>query len=372
MTPRLTRVRVAGFRSLREVAVDLGRVTVLIGPNGAGKSNLLGALTMVHDLTFERLQLFVARRGGATFLMHYGPQRTRAVEIDLGFATDQGEYTYEARLGYGADERLIFLSERIGDRKEPDQAWQWQELGAGHSESLLRKKADEQTGPFWSTTPGMVYWFMRQIDFYHFHDTSTTSPLRTLAKVEDDRYFRSDGSNLPTFLLSLRDSGDPSWKASWARIQGLVRHVAPFVRELAPKPVGMRGVRLDWVDDQGETFGPAHLSDGTLRAVALLTALGQPVPPLLSCIDEPELGLHPAAMTILCGLIKSVSAQRQVIVSTQSPALLDEFAPEDVVVAERKDGATELRRLDPQALEAWLDDYSLSELYDKNVLGGRP
>lgn len=138
--------------------------------------------------------------------------------------------------------------------------------------------------------------------------------------------------------------------------------------------IGTRGVRLDWVDDRGETFGPAHLSDGTLRAIALLTALGQPTAllPILSVIDEPELGLHPAALTMLCALIKSVAAHRQVIVSTQSPAVLDEFAPEDVVVAERKDGATSLHRLDPKELASWLDDYSLSELYDKNVLGGRP
>jgi predicted ATPase len=372
MTPRLTHVRVAGFRSARDVHVDLGPVTVLIGPNGSGKSNLLAALTLVHELTFERLQLFASRRGGASNLMHYGPQRTRAVEIDLVFATAFGQFTYEARLGYGADESLIFLDERTGGRKRSDEPWQWHEMGAGHRESLLRREADEHRGPHWQTTPGTVYWLMRQINFYHFHDTSTTSPLRTNAKAEDDQYLRSDGSNLPTFLLSLRDSGDPSWRAAWNRIQGLVGRVAPCVRRIQPVVVAGGAVRLDWVDDQGETFGPSLLSDGTLRAMALVTALAQPAPPLLTCIDEPELGLHPAALNIVCGLIKSVAAHRQVIVATQSPALLDEFGPEEVVVVERKDGATELRHLDPKALEAWLDDYSLSELYDKNVFGGRP
>jgi predicted ATPase len=368
MTPQLKHVRVAGFRSIRDVEIDLGPVTVLIGPNGAGKSNLLGALTMARMLAFESLQLFVSRRGGATFLMHYGPRHTPVVDLNLEFATEKGQNAYEARLGYGADESLIFIHERAGFRREPDQAWQWYEMGAGHRESLLKEKGDRHA------TPKTVHWLLKRLNLYHFHDTSTSSALRTLAKVEDDRYLRSDGSNLAAFLLALRDSADESEKAAWNRIQGLVRQVAPFVREIQPVPFGPHGVRLSWVDDRGETFGPAHLSDGTLRAIALITALGQPAEtlPILSCIDEPELGLHPAALSTLCGLIKSVAAERQVIVSTQSPALLDDFAPEDVVVAERKDGATELRRLDPKALESWLDDYSLSELYNKNVFGGRP
>jgi predicted ATPase len=369
MTSKLTHVRVAGFRSLKEVELDLGPMTVLIGPNGAGKSNLLEALTMARMLAFESLQLFVSRRGGATFLMHYGPRRTPVVELGLEFATEKGQYAaYEARLGYGADESLIFLDERAGFRPAPNQPWQWHPLGAGHRESRLKDEAEKHL------TPKTVRWLLRHINFYHFHDTSTNSALRTLSKAEDDRYLRSDGSNLAAFLLSLRDSSEEDGKAAWNRIGGLVRRVAPFVRELQPVAIGAQGVRLDWVDDLGETFGPAHLSDGTLRIIALFAALGQPAEllPILSCIDEPELGLHPAALAVLCGLIRSVAAHRQVIVSTQSPALLDEVAPENVIVAERKNGATDLRRLDPGALAAWLEDYSLSELYDKNVLGGRP
>jgi predicted ATPase len=368
MEQQLTHVRVAGFRSLREVELDPGPVTVLIGPNGAGKSNLISALYMVRRLAMDDLQLFVGRHGGATYLMHYGPRKTPAIEIDLAFATEKGHYAYQARLGYGADESLVFLAEQAGFRGAPSEAWRWHAMGAGHRESRLKTEADRDA------TPWAVRSLLRQLKLYHVHDTSRESPLRTLAKAEDDREVWSDGGNLAAFLLALRDSGDENGKAAWNRIQGLVRRVAPFVREIQPAPFGKRGVRLEWVDDRGERFGPAHFSDGTLRAIALLTALGQPADrlPIVSCIDEPELGLHPAAMHVLCELIKSVSVHRQVILSTQSPALLDEFSPEEVVVAERKDGATELRRLDAEALASWLDDYSLSELYDKNVLGGRP
>jgi predicted ATPase len=366
--PKLNKIHVAGFRSLRDVNLDIGPVTVLIGPNGSGKSNLLWALEMVRMLAFESLQLFVGERGGASYLMHYGPQQTAAVDLALEFTSQGGDNAYEARLGYGADESLLFLSERAGFRKTSEQPWRWKEFGAGHRESKLREAAESDI------TAKTVRWLLRQINFYHFHDTSRRSPLRTrpFADTSGD-YLRSDGSNLPVFLLGLQESSDEGAQAAWRLIEALFRRVAPFITKLTPTQDRL-GTKLEWVDDKGATFGPAHLSDGTLRALALVAALGQPEAtlPIVSCIDEPELGLHPAALGILCGLISSVATRRQVIVSTQSPVLLDYFEPREVVVVERLNSATAFRRLDETQLAGWLEEYSLSELYDKNVLGGRP
>jgi predicted ATPase len=368
MTARLRKVTVSGFRSLRDVSLELTPVTVLIGPNGAGKSNLLWALEMVRMLAFESLQLFVGERGGATFLMHYGPRVTPVIHLVLEFASPSGENAYEARLAYGADESLIFTDERAGFRKTSTDEWRWIALGAGHRESMLRDAAAKDV------TAKTVRWLLRRINFYHFHDTSRRSALRTRSFADTAAdYLRSDGSNLPAFLDAMRDSTDSSTSAAWQRITGLVRRAAPFVTEIVPTP-DPKGIALQWKDDRGEILGPAHLSDGTLRMIALITALGQPesLLPMLSCIDEPELGLHPSALEILCGLISSVTTHHQVIVSTQSPAILDHFEPDSIVVAERSDAATALKRLDATKLSSWLEDYSLSELYDKNVLGGRP
>lgn len=368
MIPRLRRMRVAGFRSLRDVTVDLTPVTVLIGPNGAGKSNVLWALEMVRMLAYGGLQRFVSERGGASFLMHYGPKKTPIVELTLEFETTEGENLYDARLAYGADESLIFVEETAGYRKTPDEPWHRTMLGAGHRESALGHTMPKDV------TAKTVQFLLRQINFYHFHDTSRASPLRTRSFAGTvGEYLRSDGANLPTFLESLKNSSDPGKVAAWKRMTGLLRRVTPFITEVVPT-VTEHGVILQWRDDRGELFSPAHLSDGTLRLMALFAALAQPeaTMPMVSCIDEPELGLHPAAIEALCGLVSSVTARRQVIVSTQSPAVLDHFTPEDVIVAERHDGATELRRLDAAALAGWLEDYSLADLYDKNVLGGRP
>lgn len=363
---RLARLKISGFRSLRNVTIELEPLTVLIGANGAGKSNLLWALEMVRMLAFGSLQLFVSERGGASFLMHYGPRETPAIDIELEFHGENRENAYYVRLGYGADESLVFLAERAGYRRLASQDWRWTDLGVGHRETRLREDPDP--------TSRTVLWWLRAINFYHFHDTSRRSPLRTRWQSDASvQYLRSDGSNLPAFLYALKISEDPADKAAWRRIEGSLQRVAPFVRELQPVQDRL-GYSLQWVDERGANFGPAHLSDGTLRALALITALAQPesTMPLVSSIDELELGLHPAALDILCGLISGAAERRQVIVSTQSPVILDHVDASQVVVTERHDAATEFHRLDERALQGWLEDYSLSELYDKNVFGGRP
>jgi predicted ATPase len=369
MTAKLNRVHVAGFRSLRDVSLELTPVTLLIGPNGAGKSNLLWALEMTRFISFESLQLFVGERGGASYLMHYGARQTPVIDLELEFSSDRGENAYHARLGYGANESLIFLWEKAGFRGSAEQAWRWSELGAGHQESRMRDAANDG-----DTTAKTVRWLLRQINFYHFHDTSRRSPLRTrdFADAGGD-YLRSDGSNLASFLDGLRQSNAEEDQASWRRILYHVTSVAPFIKDLTPLR-DRHGVALQWVDDTGAVLGPAHLSDGTLRAIALFAALEQPRSslPLASCFDEPELGLHPAALELLASAVRSVASDRQVLISTQSAALLDLFEAGQVVVAERHAGATTLRRLVEAELGDWLSEYRLSEIYESNLIGGQP
>jgi predicted ATPase len=119
-------------------------------------------------------------------------------------------------------------------------------------------------------------------------------------------------------------------------------------------------------------FRANHLSDGTLRFICLATALLQPTPPSTMLFDEPELGLHPYALSLLAGLFKQAASRTQVIVSTQSALLLNAFEPEDVIVVERAEGQSSFRRLESAQLSEWLEDYALGELWQKNVLGGRP
>lgn len=352
-----------------------GRINVLIGANGAGKSNLLSCLRMVSLMNTQSLRRFVGEAGGASALLHYGPKHTPELEVEIDFAAARGSNRYAARLGYAAGDQLTFMEEQVAWRAMEQNSEQTRSLGSGHLESNLPVAAQD---PARFAEAAVSRW-IRHLGFFHFHDTSPTSPLRQNSRAIDNRYLRSNGSNLAAYLLALSRADNDESRAAWQRIQMLVQRVAPFVKELTPTALDSvtpdrSTVRLDWLDERDESFGVHHLSDGTLRAIALVTALAQPTSriPRFLTIDEPELGLHPAAISMLVSLVRAVATHSQVVLATQSAALLDHFEPEEVIVVERADGASSLRRLDSAALQEWLAEYRLSELYDKNILGGRP
>jgi predicted ATPase len=359
-------IHIAGFCSLKQVCLEPGRLTVLIGPNGAGKSNLLQALRLIPLLRTRSLQRYVADHGFGAALLHYGAKATDAIDLAVVIRDQGTTYRYDARLAFAPDDTLYFQTENAA-RVNPDDTWSISSLGGGHRESHLLDEV------YRDKTVAAVNEWLGRITFYHFHDTSPQSKLRTHARREDDRYPRSDGSNLAAYLLRLKESVDSADQKAWQRINRHCRHIAPAIKQL--DPVAVNGsVRLDWIDDRDERFGCHQFSDGTLRALALITVLSQPsgcLPRLIS-IDEPELGLHPSAIALIAELCRSISRHTQIVLSTQSTELLDYFNADEVVVVERQQGETRLTRLSSQALQNWLEDYSLSELYDKGVIGGKP
>jgi predicted ATPase len=381
----ITRIHIEGFRSLRDVTFEPGPLTVLIGPNGSGKSNVLAFLRMLTLMKSSSLRQFVAIEGGASTLLHRGRPSAHEISWRVDAGDDRGEIAFGGRLARAAGEQLVFLDEYVEGRTT-DREWRRVPLGVGHLESGLDAAAEMPK----SGIAKEARWALRRMNFFHFHDTSATSPLRSNSRAVDSQYLRSDGSNLASYLLTRRLTVSEDAQAAWKMFEGLVRRVAPYIKSLEPTPsvefpeqfrfddpairLDQVFVRLDWIDENGNRFGVGQLSDGTLRAIALFAALTQPgdkLPGFIT-IDEPELGLHPAALFLLIEWIRSISNRCRVVLATQSPALLDLVDPEEVLVVERISGATSLRRLDTDALKGWLEDYSLAQLYDKNVLGGRP
>ena len=376
MKTTLSRIELEGFRSIARMDLALGRTTVLIGPNGAGKSNLLSFLRLVPRLRTQSLRTFVGYSGGADALLHHGARRTPILRFRIEASTDDGAATaYGARLGHGAGDTLIFQEETVEERRAGETAFSVKSLGAGHVESQLEPSSKNRA--FWPAS--VVRGWVSRMNYFHVHDTSTSAPLRNHGRQEESDYLRWDGRNLAPYLYRLANSSSEIDQAAFARIVSLVQRVAPFVKTLdptlvAPELAERSAVKLDWTDVNDSRFASHQFSDGTLRAIALITALAQPLErlPAFVIIDEPELGLHPSALALFVSLVRSVSSRCQVILATQSPALLDHFVPEEVVVVEAPGGISQFRHLDATALEAWLDDYRLSELYDRNILGGRP
>jgi predicted ATPase len=362
----IQQIHIAGFCSLKDAVLEPGRLTLLIGPNGAGKSNLLQALRLIPLLRTRSLQTYVANHGFGAALLHYGPKTTDAIEIGVLIRDQGSSYRYDARLAFASDDSLYFQTENAACL-HPDGSWFISTLGGGHRESKLLEASPE------NQTVAAVNRWLGRMTFYHFHDTSAQSKLRTHARREDDRYPCPDGSNLAAYLLRLKESDQDDDRKAWQRINRHCRHIAPAIKGLDPVAVN-DSVRLDWVDGRDQRFGCHQFSDGTLRALALITVLSQPTErlPRLISIDEPELGLHPSAIALIAELCRSISRHTQIILSTQSTELLDHFSADEVVVVENDHGETRLTRLSSDALQRWLEDYSLSEIYNKGVIGGKP
>ena len=361
----LDTLTIQGFKSIASLEkLKLGAINVVIGPNGSGKSNFISVFSFLKVVGAGRLGEYVAKRGLQNVL-HFGPKVTQALTVELTFLGET-QQAYFLRLEPGMQGQLVPVEESITNlaRGTVDQL---QRMGdeAGLASHSLMLAEDDSAGKVASQVEGWM--------ICHFHDTSAFSPMRLPCPVDDNRQLRADGSNLPAFLHLLK----AKHPTAYSLIRRTVQRVAPFFDDfvLAPSALNPDKIKLEWKHrDQDQYFDAGALSDGTLRFIALATLFLQPkaLRPPLVLVDEPELGLHPFAITLLGAMVKSASVDTQVILATQSPLLLDEFSPEDVLVAERDGHATTFRRLDGDSLETWLEDYSLGELWEKNHLGGRP
>ncbi|MBC8431426.1 MAG: AAA family ATPase [Desulfobacterales bacterium] len=367
-TPELSYITVKGFKSIGSIEkLELGSINVLVGPNGSGKSNFVGVFSFLHTIREGRLSDYVRKAGGAEQLLHFGSKVTQEISIHISFK--QGVNQYSLSLKPTDDDSLYPFDERV-------YFWDKTRYATPYERSLSACEGGREAGisdPKVKRTADWVRFRLGKWRLYHAHDTSESSPMRKTAQVNDNAFLRPDSANLPAFLYLLREKHDTSYDL----IRRSVQRVAPFFDDfdLRPDPLNEEVIRLSWKHrNSDQYFGPSSLSDGTLRFIVLATLFLQPEEfrPSIILIDEPELGLHPHAITLLASLVKQASQQTQVILSTQSSLLLDHFQPEDVLVADRVNGKTQFTKLESAKLSAWLEDYSLGQLWEKNELGGRP
>jgi len=359
---KITKIGVGGFKSIKDLQpLELRPANILIGSNGAGKSNLLSFLNLLRAIAGGTLQDYVGRAGGAETLLRYGAKETPVMWASVHFTGKTGDGTYFLQLAATATDSLVFVEEQARYTRVRGSGLQLTRLGAGHKESRLM--ADEnQFLEIWE--------LLADVQFFHFQDTSETAHIRRHGYVEDGRHLRNDGSNLAAFLYGLKLQHQPYYR----RIVEAIRQVAPFFHDfvLVPKE---RSILLNWKDrDSEHLFGPHQLSDGTLRAMALIALLLQPEDQLpgLIVLDEPEIGMHPYAIEVLASLIQGAATHRPLIVATQSVSLINYFEPEDIVVVTRRDGQSHFERQNSQALATWLQEYAIGDLWEKNLIGGNP
>jgi len=353
------RLIIKNYKSIRELDLWLRPLNVLIGANGAGKSNFVSFFQLANQVFTGRLKEFSLRKG-ADNLLHHGMDEDGYLEGLIDFDNTNA---YEFRLIAGPDESLKVLTEGdywngYKDTSKDYSQWHWNAMHQGYlKEQSARAKH--------------VRRYLSSFRVYHFHDTSEESAMKKSCNVHDNQFLSTDGSNLAAFLYLLQENHPKSF----LRIVKTIQSIAPYFAGFDLKPLKSRPdfIMLEWKERGSDKYFNAHnLSDGTLRFIALATLLLQPDPPKTIIIDEPELGLHPFAIRKLGALLRKASVESQIIVSTQSVGLVNEFEAEDIITVDRADGQSVFHRLDNKLLRNWLEEYALGELWQKNLIGAQP
>lgn len=357
----ITRLSIKGYKSIDNQDVNLKSINILIGGNGIGKSNFISVFDLMRSLYEKELQSYVLRKGGANVLLHMGRKQTEQIAIDLNF--QQGDYQnrYIVELQEAQDSFIIKTASTAFLHND---VWHTQLCDNDKKEATIK---EDKRGQAWYVSN-----LMGQFKVYHFHDAGDSSPMKSKANIDDNVTLKHDGANIASFLYFLQERHPKSFK----RIEMAVKAVSPFFGgfALAPDRLNPKVIQMEWKQRGVEDayFNAYQLSDGTLRFICLATLLLQPNPPQTIIIDEPELGLHPMAINKLSAIIKKVATKSQVIISTQSVSLVDNFNADDIVVVDMKENASQFRRLNQETLAIWLEQYSLGEIWEKNLIGGQP
>jgi predicted ATPase len=364
--------------------IQLGPLNVLIGPNGSGKSNFIEAISLLRSAPAQ-LVVPVREGGGVRDWLWKGGERPVTARIEAGVRYPEGHGSLRYRLAFSeAGARLEITDERIEDaRPRPGHRKPYFYFGyesgrpmlnvGGKHRQLRREEVDAQRSILSQRKdpdqyPEITYLgdAFGRIRIYREWSFGRYTPPRLPQPADlPNDFLAEDGRNLGLVLNRLRRSLEVKRR--------LVEHLARLYEGIEDFEVVVEGGTVQVFLQEGRWTIPAtRLSDGTLRYLALLAVLLHPQPPALLCIEEPELGLHPDILPHLAELLREASGRTQLVVTTQSDIIVDALTetPEVILVCEKHEGATQLRRLDSEQLLPWLEKYRLGDLWTRGEIGG--
>ena len=364
-------LNLSGFKTIRDIQdLQFDDINIFIGANGSGKSNIISFFEMISYMMTKGFGKFVSDNGFASSMLYHGQKVTQDIEAKINFESNNTKSFYQFKIYHTIDDRFLFESEVIQQiHKTNDKSKTESLLDTGYKETKLR---DIYTT---NRTAKNIKDLLSSIRVFHFHDTSRTAYMHIARPLESNSYLLSDGGNIASFLYKLKHK-EPKY---YERILSYVKQVAPFLDDFVLEPVG-DSIQLRFKEVNSDLqLGSFRLSDGIVRFICLATLLLQPRQslPNILMIDEPELGLHPVAIDILSEMINIASINSQIFITTQSPRLIDQFEPKNIIVINRKqddDGryCSDFEKFTDKGLSSWLEDYSLADMWDSNILGGRP
>lgn len=378
------------FKSLDSGELRLGPITILIGPNASGKSNVIGAFRFLSEALSSDVETAVARLGGVEDAVFWQASAgSFSIQVDY-FVPDptapksRADMQYQVEVGYELGRAAVRNEElRLKNkRSEPGRPriWLKSELGRGWA---VRDPSTNATESFDTSDPGVlalkavgflsayprVQALREFIEGWQFLSVNLDA-IREPHRDGRADFLRPDASNLANVLRTIE--GTSTFERIASDATWLLKNLEGVSTEVE------KGKLLLMIKERAfaEEFDALSASDGTLRLLALLTALHTMPEHALLCVEEPEHGLHPRVFGPLFDIIRERCPQgggRQVLVTTHAPDLLDAAQPPEVVIADRdREGHTQLRRPEAKSLSDWLEDFRLSELWRMRQIGGVP
>jgi predicted ATPase len=365
-------------------AIELGPLNVVIGPNGSGKSNLLEAISLLKAAPTD-FQRPISEGGGISEWLWKGRGSlyTAVIGATIGDWVSIDYFIYNLMLA--EIERRPYVSYESAnyefydhDNKKTVTSNLYVFNGdvsiimsAGAERALI--KIDNKKSILAQIKDPEAYSelndlgdFFSQIRLYRDWRFGRNTPARLPQRADmPNDMLEEDASNLGLVLNFLRRDFEAK--------QRLLKALGQLYQGIDDFDIRVEGGTVQVFLLEGRSYIPAtRLSDGTLRYLCLLAILCHPKPPPLVCIEEPELGLHPDILPGLADLLKEASTRCQIIVTTHSEVLVDAMTdmPEAVLVAEKHEGGTEIKRLDPDEMKPWLEKYRLGQLWTRGDIGG--
>ncbi len=363
---KIQTLEIVGFRGVKHAKIELGDVNVLIGANGAGKSNILSALGFLERVADFSFQQAIGEIGGSNFVLYGGRKITTQARITVHFqdVISSDPTVFELMIQFGEDDAPV-LKEKLNTQS------------MGRTDFFVKESQffytplDQDKCKAFPSAP-TIQSTLAQTRVHHFTDSSPEARLRQSSLLNDNRYLKFDAGNLAAWLYRFFVTQKSRFMVFEQLLQQVIPGFSRFV--LRPDPLNETLIRLEYQDTRHDLLlTAAYLSDGSIRFIALAALLFFKPPPVL-LIDEPELGLHPAALRILIDLIRQASLESQIIIATQSVDFLNQFEAYEVLVVETNPNTQETlaKRLEPSELQHWLERYSIGDLWLKNILGGQP
>lgn len=352
----IKKLKVKNYKSLKNVELDLDKFNVLIGPNASGKTNLLDCLTFVSEIAQKSLNDSLKGRGDYKRVVFSGEKEN--IELSIDFIRDNEASKYFISISEeGVEEERLSIGDvgvidrHLNDINKQLDSGEYQKVGVGTWVAAIYYHSPK-------TREYLSSW--RSYNFI-------TSEMRKTYSAKRNLILDKNGGNLAQVLLSLHNERPKIFD----KIENMLKQAIPQVDELLT-PLTEGGDTYVAIREKGfdSPFDYFQVSDGTLRLLAYITAIAS-IEPKLICFEEPENFIHPRLFELLVEILKK--SDKQIILSTHSPYLVNWVEPEDVIIVEKKENETVMRRIkEVDKLKKHLEEIGLGELLYSGEVGGVP